>query len=122
MTPSGYVTRESYDRMAQVVAVGGVIELPDEETVVWEIVDMLITRLYDPHPEGFRTSNRVLELGCEDESINWGDLACNEVIKNDDGTFSVYVEEADADSVHLRTYLQTWLQAWGWDAEVHTEW
>jgi len=63
-----------------------------------------------------------LNLGLDKDAINWGDLKCFEVVREKEGKWIAYVDEADPSAHNLRHYLQNWLAKWGWNVEVVTEW
>lgn len=114
-----------YQRMTAVYDEAGVQHTRprDEGEVIRRNVDWLLDRLYEADEEnGYRASSRAIgALMLDHEAINWGDLGCVEV-NRDDGQWCAYIEEAADDSPNLRAYVAGWLQKWGWNVEVETSW
>ena len=98
--------------------------IPTAEEQVTEAVDRLIRCLYQPDAELGWIANRELItiLGFWDEPINYGDLGCVEVKEFTDHTFLVLIEEADPSCPVFCAWIAEWLQKWGWEARVETEW
>jgi hypothetical protein len=94
---------------------------PDEPEQLRLVVNRLIEHLYQPAERGWVVSDwAAAEFG--DEAVNWGDLGCVDVRRLNDGRFWVTVAEADPGAVKLRHYIQRWLDAWEWSADVVLEW
>ena len=87
-------------------------------------VDSLLGFLYAPATDvAWRADGRKLKkFGLSKEPINWGDLSCTEVEKFADGSWFVVIEEAAPECPNLCEYVRAWLEKWGWNARVQTEW
>lgn len=98
--------------------------LPDDKEIVQGLVNWLIISLYRPDKERIMVidEERIKEAGVDNEPVNWGDLKCYEVKKTDEGTYIVYVDEADPNAYGLQNYIAKWMSYWGWRVEVITEW
>ena len=120
-TPGGFITTKAgFDRAK--VARGDVIPLPVETELIERLVNMLLTRLYDPYEDGWRASKRIEQWGLHHAAINWGDLSCCDVTLDDSGTYTVLIEEVAPDATHLQAYIASWLTNWGWPVMVRTAW
>lgn len=62
-----------------------------------------------------------LDIPSGRESINWEDLQVNRLEKVD-GRFHVILKGVAPSNRNLRTYVQTWLENWGWYCTVEAEW
>ncbi len=101
----------------------------ERQAISWS-AQWLIERLYVPcsirtHPSGTILSRGVNKLtkpfDVESEAINWGDLAVRDVVKHG-GLWYVLIEEAFPDCSQLCGYIRSWLNKWGWQVIVETEW
>ena len=100
--------------------------------VVEDTVDLLLRNLYHPtedkfghgdnNPIGFRADPvKVKRYELDEEAINWGDLGVVEVEKFGEKYF-ISIEEVAPNSFHLIAYIEKFMNAWGWDVRVSTEW
>ena len=106
------------------------ILLQNEEdiVIVKKLINRLIDNLYKPiinkkNSNTFVTDNAKLKKYLLiNEPVNWGDLYCTEVIK-EKNTYKVIIEEAAPDDCdNLCKYISKYMNAWGWDIEIKTEW
>jgi len=95
----------------------------DAKTIIQSLIDWLINRLYTPDPDLIKVVDNklVAELGLDEEAINWGHLKCYDVEKAED-RYIAWVNEANPTAYNLQRYLEGWLQKWGWNVKVITEW
>jgi len=95
----------------------------DAKTIIQSLIDWLINRLYTPDPDLIKVVDNelVAELDLNEEAINWGHLKCYDVEKGED-RYIAWVNEADPTAYNFQRYLEGWLQKWGWNVKVITEW
>jgi hypothetical protein len=90
------------------------------------LADRLLESLYKPcvtdYGQFMPDHQRIKKLGIDkNEPINWGDLSSSVEKKGD--CYIVTIEEASpGDCPSLCDYIEKYLKAWGWNAEVKTEW
>ena len=96
--------------------------------IVKALVNKLIANLYKPvilknNSNVFITDNiKLKKYLLINEPINWGDLCCSEVIKEKE-TYKATIEEAaSGDCENLCKYITKFMNGWGWNVEVVTEW
>jgi hypothetical protein len=98
-----------------------------EQDVVIQNVNKLLDALFIPIDEENQTlvdKNRLANFKIDyNESVNWGALNCIDAKKYEDGIFLVTIEEAAPNECPtLCQYIQTYMQSWGWNCEIKTEW
>mgnify|MGYP001612714526 FL=1 len=82
----------------------------------------LIERLYKPvmSGSGVRVDNRLAKKFLR-EPINWGDLGAS--VERHGAIWIVTLEEASpGDCPTLCKYVRGWMERWGWECVVQTEW
>jgi len=96
--------------------------------IVKALVNKLIANLYKPvilknNSNVFITDNiKLKKYLLTNEPVNWGDLRCSEVIKEKE-TYKATIEEAaSGDCENLCKYITKFMNGWGWNVEVVTEW
>lgn len=89
--------------------------------IIKQLANRLLQSLYIPVKDE-RQWIKDKHLVMNEEPINWGDLSATvEVIC--EGRYLVIIEEASPDNCpELCNYIQQYLEAWGWDVEIRTEW
>ena len=97
---------------------GEALEPEDYEEIVSQEAQRLIESLYKPHP---RIGWVAKEGTFASDSINWTDLRVVNVLLRDDGIYQVEIEGAATDAVYFKQWVENWLRAWGWVADVRTE-
>lgn len=100
------------------------VKVPKMETVISTAVQKLIDALYKPHKElkFVRDPQRCKELEIKEEPINWGSLCVNEVYAYKDGHKVVIDEASPNNCPSFCTYIEKYMQYWGWVVYVETEW
>lgn len=103
----------------QALVKGRPLVFDEQEQILKKVVNRLIESLYKPDSEvGWKCSTFLFK----DELINWGDLSCRNVAALKNGEFVVYIEEADPSCYEFSQWVESWLEKWGWKADVKTEW
>lgn len=101
-----------------------------EIQVIEILVNRLIENLYKPttteitfRVDPFKLDEMEID---RKEPINWGDLKCIEVVKDNASAkdlFIVIIDEAAPDDCKtFCNYIEKYLKAWGWNIRVITEW
>lgn len=98
------------------------------EVVIENMVNRLIDALYVP-VKGYNgitktDPTRIKAFGIDDnEPINWGDLKCYEVIKQDGNYYQVTIDEAmPGECPTFCQYIEDYMHSYGWSVAVVTEW
>lgn len=101
----------------------GLCKKNDAKEIIQSLVNWLITSLYVPDKDLIKVVNKELiqKLGLDKDPINWGDLKCFDV-EEVEGRWIAYVDEADPLAYDLQRWLESWLNLWGWNVRVVTEW
>lgn len=113
--------KESFDFKVK----AGLLKSDDDCEAVQVLVNTLIEALYEP-VEGERQSRvdntRSNKFAIDDEPINWGDLKCIEVTKMENH-YNVLIDEAAPDACPTFCgYIERFMESWGWNVTVKTEW
>ena len=113
------ITKQQYDKNAAHLG-NAVVDLE----IISDLIDFIILQCYRLSSTTIRTVDldKVKDIGCENEAINWGDLKCYDVKPLKDGTYIATIEEAAPDAINFQLYISAWLSKWGWDVTVKTEW
>jgi len=112
------MTKKEYDLYANL----GTVKENEDIVVVQNLVNWLISCLYDPDPELIKKVNIKKIKDFKDEPINWGDLHCYEVKKAHDSTYIAFIQEASPECPKFKSYIENWMKKWGWNVIVITEW
>ena len=103
------------------------LENVEDIVIVKKLINKLLDNLYKPiinkNSNVFITDNiKLKKYLLTNEPVNWGDLHCKEVIKVKN-IYKVTIEEAGSDDCeNLCKYISKYMQGWGWNVEVKTEW
>ena len=105
------------------------ILLQNEEDIIIikKLINKLIDNLYKPivnkkNSNVFITDNiKLKKYLLTNEPVNWADLHCTEVIK-ENNTYKAIIEEALGNCENLCKYITKFMNGWGWNVEVKTEW
>ena len=97
------------------------------EVIIKNLVNLLINGLYIPRKGEIMKEvdiNRLKQFEInENEPINWGNLKCKEVEKINNDIFFVIVKEAGESACRtLCYYIEDYLESYGWECHVETEW
>ena len=105
----------------------GLIDENEDLKIIEKLINLLIRSLYKPvdNDMEFVVDQQRCEFNKVDwikESINWGDLKCFEV-KKENEKYRILIEEAGP--VQCPTfceYIKKYMESWGWEVKVETEW
>jgi hypothetical protein len=88
----------------------------DRKEEIEKLTNEIIKSLYD-------ADGKVRKRGgLYEEPINWGDLGVCEVKQDIDGTFIIFIEEADPSCCEFNNFIAEELKKKGIEATVITEW
>jgi len=97
------------------------------EEIIKNLVNFLINSLYIPMKGGIMKEVDIKRLKHfkinKNEPINWGNLKCKEVQKINNNIFFVKVKEAGESACRTFCYyIEDYLESYGWECVVETEW
>ena len=103
-------------------------EKEEDIVIVKKLINKLIDNLYKPiinkkNSNVFITDNiKLKKYLLINEPVNWGDLHCTEVIEEKENYKATIEEAAPSDCENLCKYITKFMNGWGWNVEVVTEW
>lgn len=109
------LTKKAFDERAKLLGLRA-------EKVIASLIELLISNLYVLDKDTIRRVDKIKIKDFNDEAINYGDLHCVEVKRIGEDRFLARIEEAAPESYGFRKYLEGWLERWGWDVEIKTDW
>lgn len=109
----------------------GILKSDDDLPRIQSLVNILINALYIPVYDEHVTKTdpvRLKKFHIAEEPINWGDLKCNEVKriygeKGEIKSYEVTIDEASPEGCEtFCNYIEDYMEKWGWNVKVITEW